>query len=52
MKKYRFELGMAGAFLALFIGALAFWGDWTGGRMTRQEVDEYLQVIDKHLEWP
>ena len=52
MKNYRFELGLAAVFLAVFIGALAFWGDWAGGKMSRQEVDEYLLVIDKNLEWP
>jgi hypothetical protein len=52
MSKYRFELGTAAVFLAMFIGALAFWGDWAGGKMTRQEVDEYLAVIDENLQWP
>ncbi len=52
MKKYRFELSLAVVFLAVFIGALAFWGDWAGGRMTRQEVDEYLVLIEENLEWP
>ena len=42
MKNYRFELGLAAVFLTVFIGALAFWGDWAGGKMSRQEVDEYL----------
>jgi hypothetical protein len=52
MKKYRFEMSLAALFLAIFIGALAFWGDWTGGRMSREEVDQYLVRIDKNLEWP
>jgi hypothetical protein len=52
MKKYRFELCLAAVFSALFISALAFWGDWAGGRMTRGEVDEYLVAIDKNLKWP
>lgn len=52
MKNYRFELGLAALFLAIFVGALAFWGDWAGGRMSHQEVDEYLVVIDENLEWP
>ena len=52
MKIYRFELGLAAAVLAIFVGALAFWGDWAGGRMTRQEVDDYLAAIEKNLEWP
>lgn len=52
MKKYKFELSLAVVFVAIFIAALAFWGDWAGGRMTRQEVDEYLAEIDKNLEWP
>ena len=52
MKKYTFELSMAAVFCAIFIGALAFWGDWAGGKMTHQEVDAYLEVIDTNLEWP
>jgi hypothetical protein len=52
MKKYTFELSMAAVFCAIFIGALAFWGDWAGGKMTHQEVDDYLEVIDTNLEWP
>jgi hypothetical protein len=52
MSKYRFELSLAAVFLAIFIGALAFWGDWAGGRMSREEVDQYLVQIDKNLEWP
>ena len=52
MKKYRFEISMAAVFLAVFVGALAFWGDWAGGRMTKQEVDDYLVVIEENLEWP
>ena len=52
MKKYTFELSMAAVFCAIFIGALAFWGDWAGGKMTHQEVDDYLEVIDINLEWP
>lgn len=52
MKNYRFELGLAAVFLAILIGAMAFWGDWAGGKMSRQEVDEYLTVIDENLEWP
>jgi len=52
MNKYKFELSLAAVFVAIFIGALAFWGDWAGGRMTRQEVDDYLVTIDKNLEWP
>jgi hypothetical protein len=52
MKKYRFEMSLAALFLAIFIGALAFWGDWAGGRMSREEVDQYLVRIDQNLEWP
>ena len=52
MKKYTFELCTAAVFCAIFIGALAFWGDWAGGKMTHQEVDAYLEVIDTNLEWP
>ena len=52
MKNYKFETVLAVVFFSLFIGALAFWGDWAGGKMTRQEVDEYLVVIDENLEWP
>lgn len=52
MSKYKFELSLAAVCLALFIGALAFWGDWAGGRMTHEEVDQYLVQIDKNLEWP
>ena len=52
MSKYKFELSLAAVFLAVFVGALAFWGDWAGGRMTKEDVDEYLVQIDKNLEWP
>ena len=52
MSKYRFEFSLAALFFALFIGAMAFWGDWGGGRMSREEVDEYLVQIDQNLEWP
>ena len=52
MQKYTFELSMAAVFCAIFIGALAFWGDWAGGKMTHQEVDDYLEVIDTNLDWP
>lgn len=52
MKTYRFEIGLAIAFCAVFTAALAFWGDWAGGRMTREEVDEYLEIIDENLQWP
>jgi hypothetical protein len=52
MNKYKFELSLAAVFVAIFIGALAFWGDWAGGKMSRQEVDDYLVIIDKNLEWP
>lgn len=52
MKRYRFESFLAVAFLVTFIGALAFWGDWVGGKMTKEEVDRYIQQIEKNLEWP
>ena len=52
MNKYKFEMLLAATFLAVFVGALAFWGDWAGGRMTKEDVDEYLVQIDKNLEWP
>ena len=52
MKTYRFEMGLAVAFCAVFTAALAFWGDWAGGRMSREEVDEYLEIIDENLQWP
>jgi len=52
MKTYRFEMGLAAALCAVFIAALAFWGDWAGGRMSREEVDEYLEIIDENLQWP
>lgn len=52
MSKYKFELSLAALFLALFVGALAFWGDWAGGRMSREEVDQYLVQIDENLKWP
>jgi hypothetical protein len=52
MKNYRFEFSLAAAFAAIFIAALAFWGDWAGGKMTHAEVDEYLEIIDDNLKWP
>lgn len=52
MSKYRFEISLAAVLSLLLVAALAFWGDWAGGKMTRQEVDDYLAVIDKNLEWP
>ena len=52
MNKHRFELSLAAIFVAIFIGAMAFWGDWLGGKMTRAEVDQYLVQIDENLEWP
>lgn len=51
-EKLKFELIMGLVFGAVFVAALAFWGNWTGGKMTRAEVDEYLVVIDANLEWP
>jgi hypothetical protein len=52
MKSFKFEGVMAVLFAITFIGALAFWGDWSGGRMTRAEVDDYLEIIDDNLQWP
>ena len=52
MNKYKFELSLAAVLIALFVGGLAFWGDWGGGKMSRQEVDDYLVIIDENLEWP
>ncbi|MEH6637168.1 MAG: hypothetical protein V7700_16730 [Halioglobus sp.] len=52
MKNYKFELSLAAFFLAILVAALAFWGDWAGGKMTREDVDQYLIQIDKNLEWP
>lgn len=52
MKSFKLELITAAGFALIFVVALAFWGDWLGGKMTRQEVDDYLEVIDTNLEWP
>ena len=46
MNKYKFEISLAALFLAIFVGALAFWGDWAGGRMSKEDVDQYLVQIN------
>lgn len=48
----RFYCILSSLFLAAFISACAFWGNWSEGKMTKQEVDSYLVVIDKNLQWP
>ena len=52
MNKYKFEITLAAICVTLFIGALAFWGDWFGGKLSKAEVDEYIVKIEKNLEWP
>lgn len=52
MKAYKFEVVLAVIFGLLLLWACAFWGNWFEGKMTKQEVDDYLVQIDKNLEWP
>ena len=52
MKTYKFEITLAAIFGLLFLGGLAFWGDWFGGKLSKQEVDEYIVKIENNLDWP
>jgi hypothetical protein len=52
LKSFKLELITAAVFALIFVVALAFWGDWLGGKLSKAEVDEYIVKIEKNLEWP
>ncbi len=52
MKGFKFETILGAICLAIFIASCAFWGDWFEGKLTREEVDDYIAQIEENLQWP
>ena len=51
MKNFKFELILGAVFAVIFFIVVATFSDF-GGKMTKEEVDQYITEIEENLDWP